>query len=171
MMIAPFDRMLWDVSKFCSPADWVPKHAIIKSPSEESPHDMLVERESMVGKSGLELALDPRQFIFVKFTNMLSFWFPFQQDGPVRRIAVYADKWNSGRAFDCIVCPPIFRDASKTICYNGGITHTFRVICKDRKYVAINTSAGHQVAVPSTRDTFETMAETFLAYVQSAALF
>lgn len=49
MMIAPFDRMLWDVSKFCSPADCMPQRAIIRSPSEESPHDMLVDRESMVG--------------------------------------------------------------------------------------------------------------------------
>ena len=170
-MATPFDKMLWDVSKFRSPANCMPRRAVVRSPSEESEHDTLVERGSMVEKQGVSLALDPTQFIFIKFTNMLSFWFPFQQDDPVRRIDVYADKWNTDRAFDCVFLPPIYRDATRTVCYNGGSVQTFHLILKDLKLVALKTTAGHQSDAMPPKNTFETMAEVFLAYVQSAALF
>lgn len=160
-----------ELSKFRSPANCMPRRAVVRSPSEESEHDTLVERGSMVGKQGVSLALDPTQFIFIKFTNILSFWFPFQQDDPVRRIDVYADDWNTYRAFDCVFLPPIFRGAIQTVCYNGGSMQTFHLILKDRKLVALKTSAGYQSDAMPPKNTFETMAEVFLAYVQSAALF
>ena len=171
-MVTPFDRMLWDVSKFCSPATCMPRRAVIRAPSEDSYQaDMLVEKDFMVAKTGVPLALDPKQFIFIRLTGLLSFWFPFQQDGPVRRIAVYAEQWNSNRQFDCIFSPPIFRDASQTVCYNGGTMQTFRLICKSGKIVAVRTAEGYKTGVSPPQSTLDTMADTFLAYVQSSALF
>ena len=171
-MSTPFDRMLLDVSKFRFPADCMPRRVLIRAPEEESyQHDMLLEKERMVGRPGVPLALDPRQFIFIKFSNMLSFWFPCQQDGPVRRIAVYADSWNKGRAFDCILQLPIYRDESQVMCYNGGPTQTFCLACKDQKIVAVKASAGCQVKAPPLSNTLEDMAQVFAAYVQSANLF
>ena len=172
VMVTPFDRMLWDVSKFRSPATCMPRRAVIRTPSEDSSQaDMLVEKDLMVAKTGVPLALDPKQFIFIKFTGLLSFWFPVQQDGPVRRIAVYADKWNSDRSFDCIFCPPVFRDESQTVCYNGGTMQTFRLICKSGKIVAVRTNEGYITGAPPPQSTLDTMADTFSAYIQSSALF
>lgn len=41
---------------------------------------------------------------------------------------------------------------------------------KDLKLVALKTTAGYQSDAMPPKNTFETMAEVFLAYVQSAAL-
>ena len=164
VMLTPFDRMLWDVSKFRSPATCMPRHAVIRAPSEHSSQaDMLVENDFMVAKPGVPLALDPKQLIFIKFTGLLSFWFPLQQDGPVRRNAVYADKWNSNTSFDCIFYPPVFRDESQTVCYNGGTMQTFRLICKSGKIVAVRTDEGYITGAPPPQSTLNTMADTFSA--------
>lgn len=48
---------------------------------------------------------------------------------------------------------------------------TFRLVCKDLKLVALKTTAGYQSDALPPKNTFETMAEVFLVYVQSAGLF
>lgn len=169
-MVTPFDMMLYDVSKFRSPAKCMPRHAVVRSPSAESDHDIIMNSYSMVAKAGVPLALDPKQFIFLRITNMFTFWFPFQQHNPLRTIKVYADRWNTDREFECVFCPPILRDNSQTICYNGGCMQPFRLVHVDRKLVALRTCGGYQTSDPPPQHTFEIMAEVFLLYVQSASL-
>ena len=163
-----FHDILRDIAcNFSSGETFLPSKVLIRGASVEKQNDKLYDGRCMLAKGNF--AVDPRQFLFLNMTKTITFWLPFEQDGPLYTIEVQADRWDGQWQFDCLFRPPARRvDDDKVVCYNGGSLQRYRMVWTAGRLKAVkNPEAYNDSEPPNLPGAFTHMADMFAAYITS----
>lgn len=161
-----FHDILRDIaSNFSSAETFLPSKVLVRGASKERQNDKLYDGRCMLAKGSL--AVDPRQFLFISMTKTITFWLPFEQDGPLYTIEVQAERWDEQSVFDCLFRPPTKRVDDDQVCYNGGSLQRYRMVWTAGRLKAVKNPESYHDSTPPAAGAFTHMADMFAAYITS----
>ena len=162
-----FHDILRDIaSNFASAETFLPSKVLIRGASVEKQNDKLYDGRCMLANGSL--AVDPRQSLFVNMTKTITFWLPFEQDGPLYTIEVQAERWDDAWLFDCLFRPPTRRIDDDQVCYNGGSLQRYRMVWTAGRLKAMKNPESYHDSNPPAPGAFTHMVDMFVYHVNQS---